>query len=142
VTTHPNIEEAHVGAKDIEKIRRGIDALRTAQPVIRDVYWGGADVVITREPIPENPDAFYPPHRQFVTKHAGETTWLFESLRDLLSPLIDFHSKFAFYGRLANAGERCQEWSDMRNAILDEAARWVDEYVSHNDQTMRDMRIQ
>jgi len=128
--------------KEVERIRRGIDGLRTAQPVDRDMYWGGADIVITREPIPDNPDAFYPPHRQFVTQHAGEATWLFESLRDLLAPLIDFGSKFEFYERLAAAAERYQKWDDMRNAILDEAARWVDEMVNDNQRRSREIRIQ
>jgi hypothetical protein len=129
-------------AREIEKMREGIAALRTAQPVIGDRYWGGADVVITPEPIPVDPDAFYPPHRQFVTAYAGEATWLFESLRDLLAPLIDFRSKFEFYERLAVAGERHQEWNEMRHAMLDEAARWMDEMVGNNERALRDTNIQ
>ena len=111
---------------DIAVMRQGIEQLRSARPVHKEIYWGGADVVITPEPIPVNPDAFYPPPRQFVTPHGSEATWLFESLRDLLAPLIDFQSKFDFYERLAAAGERCSEWSDMRDAILDEATRWLE----------------
>jgi hypothetical protein len=128
--------------KEIEKMRRGIDALRQAQPIGRDVYWRGADVVTTRNPIPENPDAFYPPDRQFITRHAGEATWLFESLRDLLAPLIDFRSKFEFYERLAAAGERHQEWKEMRDAILNEAARWMDEMLGDRERELRDTNIQ
>lgn len=126
---------------DIKAMQLGIERLRTARPVHKEIYWGGADIVITTHPIPVNPDAFYPPHRQFVTPHASEATWLFESLRDLLAPLIDFQSKFAFYESLAIAGERCADWSDMRNAILDEARRWVDEAKDHVDRTENDVRI-
>jgi hypothetical protein len=135
-------EEERMNRKEIERMQRGIDELRTAQPLIGDVYWGGANVVITPQPIPENPDAFYPPHRQFVTRHASDATWLFERLTDLLSPLIDFGSKFELYERLAAAGERWPEWNDMRNAILNEAANWMEEIVRENERAMRDTRIQ
>jgi len=131
----------HMNTDIISQMRQGVRALRTAEPVIPEVYWGGAGVVITVEPIPVNPDAFYPPHKQFVTKHPGEATWLFEKLRDLLEPVIDAVSKHAFYERLAIAGERFPEWHAMRNAILDEAERWIDESIIEYEAEIRDVRI-
>ena len=69
--------------------------------------WGGADVAITAHPPePSGGDDFYPEPRSVVTKHALELSWLFESLRDIFSPVLDSASKIEFYGRLANAANR------------------------------------
>jgi len=46
---------------------------------------------------------FCPKPRFVVTKHALELSWLFESLRDIFSPVLDGATKIEFYGRLANA---------------------------------------
>lgn len=66
--------------------------------------WGGADVVIGPPPRPvPKTDGFYPEPEYVVTKHHRELSWLFEQLRDLFNPHIDFANKYEFYGRLADA---------------------------------------
>ena len=126
---------------ELDRIRHGIAALRTAEPSTRETFWGGAEVMVTPERIPENPDAFYPPPQQVVTDYPSEVTWLFESLRDLMNPLIDSISKFAFYGSLADAASQHNQWSEIRNAMLDAAEGWLDEAESHVEQVSRDPRI-
>ena len=126
---------------ELERMRRGIDELRGAAPEPREVFWGGADVVITPEEIPVDPGAFYTPPHQFITPHPSEATWLFESLRDLLAPVLDAGNKYDFYARLARAGEGHSDWVVMQNAMLDEATRWLHEIAGDVERLMRDPRI-
>lgn len=82
-----------------------------APPVPRAArQWGGADVVVTLPPGPEPvTGGFYPEPRYVVTQHAFELSWLFESLRDAFyaEDRLDGCTKIEFFGRLANAANRC-----------------------------------
>jgi hypothetical protein len=66
--------------------------------------WGGADVVITATPKPDDlGPSFYPDPKFVVTEFAPELSWLFLQLRDAFAPELDAHNKYDFYGRLADA---------------------------------------
>ena len=72
--------------------------------------WEGADVVI----LPSSkaalePQSFYAEPRSVVTPYALELSWLFETLRDAFyaENLLDSQTKIEFFGRLANAANRC-----------------------------------
>jgi hypothetical protein len=62
---------------------------------------GGAGVVIASHPPPSS-GGFYPAPRYVVTEHALELSWLFESLWRSFSGVLDYATKFEFFGRLAN----------------------------------------
>ena len=81
--------------------------------------WGGADVIITsvleewhKEWENENRIVIdlsgheYDYRRRLVhTRHAKELSWLFYQLRDLFAEKIDYVSKYAFYGLLAQTAK-------------------------------------
>lgn len=71
--------------------------------------WGGADVIISKASPTPSGGGFYPEPRYVVTPHALELSWLFESLRDAFyaESRLDGCSKIEFFGRLANAANRC-----------------------------------
>lgn len=92
--------------------------------------WGGADVVITREAPPKRAEgAFYPDQRYVVSDHSLQLSWLFEQLRDAFyaEERLDGGSKIEFFGRLANAANRCIQRSapltehSLYAAVLHEA---------------------
>jgi hypothetical protein len=97
-------------AIELSEIRSGIERLTaevSAGQIGRAKAWGGADVIIAaKAPGPNKGDSFYPDKRVVVTPFAHELSWIFESLRDVFKPAIDFQSKFVFFGRLADAAER------------------------------------
>ena len=80
--------------------------------------WGGADVVIGPPPRPvPTADGFYPDPDYVATKHHRELSWLFEQLRDLFVPYIDYINKYEFYGRLADsANSHLEEEGDSENS--------------------------
>lgn len=97
--------------------------------------WGGADVVITsKEPVTKD-SGFYPEPRYVVTPFSSELSWLFYQLRDAFAGLIDSVTKIEFYGRLANAAIRYQQYledkpedvQDLLSAVLHEAFAILDE---------------
>ena len=72
--------------------------------------WGGADVVISaRAPRKSASSDFYPEHRYVISPHAPELSWLFGALRDAFyaEKRLDGQTKIEFFGRLANAANRC-----------------------------------
>ncbi len=72
--------------------------------------WDGADVVITqKEPPKKSNGGFYPDPRYIITEYSLEISSLFESLRDAFyaEDGLDGCSKIEFFGRLANAANRC-----------------------------------
>jgi len=97
--------------------------------------WGGADVVISRNPHSENKKSFYPEPRYVVTNHALEVSWLFQELMRAFNAenLLDSCSKTEFFGRLANAANRSLQQStnttahDLCTAVLHEAYTIYDE---------------
>lgn len=97
-------------SKDSKSIRSKVDTIAgeiAADRVGRSNSWDGADVVITDMPpnLMENP-SFYPAKRKVVTSFVRELNWLFVSLGDVFGTAVDFHSKPAFYGQLADAADR------------------------------------
>src|SRR5579884_1843011 len=91
--------------------------------------WGGANVLVCSIPR-------HTRHRELVTPHALEVSWMFESLRDAFSGLVDSCSKFELYGRLQLAATnaiRRQPQIDARGlciALLDEAESILSEIRS------------
>ena len=83
----------------IENARVALNQLKidtTEKPIPKtSVAWGGANVVISEEPLSSG-------YREIVTPYALEISWLFTSLRNIFvdNRLIDSSSKFEFYGRL------------------------------------------
>ncbi|MEW5706520.1 MAG: hypothetical protein AB1743_06960 [Actinomycetota bacterium] len=75
--------------------------------------WSGADVVISKTTPQSAPQSkgrgFYPDPRYVITEHALEVSGLFERLRDAFyaENRLDSCSKIEFFGRLANAANRC-----------------------------------
>lgn len=71
--------------------------------------WGGADVVISSRLQQTSSESFYPDPRHVVTSHALEVSWLFDGLWKAFSAedRLDGQTKIEFFGRLANAANRC-----------------------------------
>lgn len=97
--------------------------------------WGGADVVITsKRPLTEG-GRFYPDPRYVVTPFYKELSWLFYQLRDAFADLLDSVNKIEFYGRLANAAIRYQQYLEdkpenvqyLLSAVLHEAFAILEE---------------
>ena len=102
--------------------------------------WGGADVVIGPPPRPvPTADGFYPDPDYVATEHHRELSWLFEQLRDLFSPYIDFINKYEFYGRLADSANRFitkygdEKQRDVLHAVLHEADSMLVEFSTFGD---------
>ncbi|MCL0038474.1 hypothetical protein M1N10_05640 [Thermodesulfovibrionales bacterium] len=98
--------------------------------------WGGADVLITRKaPSRSAEGGFYPDPRYIVTEYSLELTWLFDELGDAFyaEERLDGCSKIEFFGRLANAANRCIQRSEpltehiLYAAVLHEAHAIHDE---------------
>lgn len=68
-------------------------------------YWRGADVIVSPERIPSERLAWtHADDTQVVTGDdalAGALTWLFSRLGRIVSPLIDYMTKYEFYGEMA-----------------------------------------
>ena len=102
--------------------------------------WGGADVVIGPPPRPvPTVDGFYPDPDYVATKHHRELSWLFEQLRDLFAPYIDYMNKYEFYGRLADSANRFISTSgdevqqDVLQSVLHEANSLLVEFSTFGD---------
>lgn len=83
--------------------------------------WGGADVIISGEAPPkQTKGGFYPRSRYVVTSSSFELSWLFERLRDAFyaEKRLDGCSKIEFFGRLANAANRCIQRSTILTAHI------------------------
>jgi len=102
--------------------------------------WGGADVVIgpSSRPMPAD-EGFYPDAQYVATKHHRELSWLFEQLRDLFTPYVDFMNKYEFYGRLADSANRFitksgdDEQTEVLRAVLHEADSMLVEFSTFGD---------
>lgn len=105
---------------------RTVDALNRIAGVLEagDVpraqeEWGGADVLILHagsEPIQNS----WRPVRCVITAHALELSWLFFQLMEAFyaEDRIDSCTKIEFFGRLANAANRCLTKEPDASAIL------------------------
>lgn len=125
----------------LEVLAKRISNIRENTPSHRDqssmLEWIGAGVKIRsispREETLENP--IFAPERQVTTVHARALTWLLLELRDAFGDEVDFSSKFAFYGALAEAaqihlGRNQPEPSDPRPllyAVFAQALHWSSE---------------
>jgi hypothetical protein len=94
--------------KTIEELRR-IESLLPGGSLPRARAWGGADVVISKTPDQNPGSGWYPDPRYVVTRHVRELSWLFENLWAAFRAenRLDGQSKIEFFGRLANAANRC-----------------------------------
>lgn len=69
--------------------------------------WNDADVCICRaRPPAADPFGFRPTNRYVVTEFQWELSWLFGRIGEAFGPLMQFRTKYVFYGRLADAANR------------------------------------
>ncbi len=104
------------------------------EPIPSAQQWGGADVVITSHPPQVQGGSFYPEPRYVVTPSAKQLSWLFVQLKDIFSDLYDSASRIEFFGRLANAALRYQNYCNGNEkqyallvAVLNEAYAMLDD---------------
>ena len=104
-----------------------IDELKSLEQILgNDIIpkarrsWGGADVVISRNAPTRQANDFYPDPRYVVTRYDREVSWLFEKLRDAFyaENRLDSCSKIEFFGRLANAANRCIRQDNSHDAFM------------------------
>lgn len=121
-------------------------------------YWRGADVIISPERIPsERLASTHIDDAQVITGDdalAGSLAWLFSRLGQIVSPLIDYMTKYEFYGEMAegaieaigsNAGDGAaleaaiakaevfrekyqrhfEEYHDKKMSVIEEAQAWL-----------------
>lgn len=131
--------------KTLEELKRLEKLLEESTLPQAKREWGGADVVITSKD-PPNPSkaGFYPDPRYVITPYSLELSWLFERLRDAFyaEKRLDSCSKIEFFGRLANAANRCIQRSPVLTAhilfaaVLHEAFAIYDEMEEGNFQCL------
>jgi hypothetical protein len=98
--------------RELAAARRRIDELAAAVAageIGSARQFGGAGVLLLSEPLPDDPDSFYPLPRSVVTPYVAELSWLFKQLGGAFRGLIDSMTKFEFYGRLGNAANAYHE---------------------------------
>jgi hypothetical protein len=122
--------------RTLKELKRLQNALEEPHFPQAETDWDGADVVITREEPPKGAEGgFYPDPRYVVTEYSLELSSLFERLRDAFyaGKRLDSCSKIEFFGRLANAANRCIKRSaslevhSLYAAVLHEAFAIYDE---------------
>ncbi|MGE3978793.1 MAG: hypothetical protein AB7F94_14570 [Nitrospira sp.] len=122
--------------KTIEELKRLEELLEATHLPRASDEWAGADVVISmKAPHKQVAGGFYPEPRYVITSYSFELSWLFERVRDAfyIEERIDGCSKAEFFGRLANAANRCMQRSKVLTvhilcaAILHEAFAIYDE---------------
>ena len=95
--------------------------------------WGGAGVAIVQDAPAPRRGGFYPDPTYVASRWPGELSWLFHELVRVLSPqpFYDWMTKFAIFGRLAEAAKRserlCTEPAALLRAVLAEVYSMVDE---------------
>ena len=101
--------------KQIDNLKRRIEAVDITMEAKAVKEWGGADVIIkskldenTRKWLGDQPQVISlqntkPRRRAVITEYSKELSWLFYQLRDLFSESIDYISKYDFYGLLAQS---------------------------------------
>lgn len=97
--------------------------------------WGGADVVITSNPLQPGGECFYPEPRYVVTLNAKPLSRLFNDISDAFAGLLDYSSKMQFYDRLALAaldyqedlGGQAEDTVELLNAVIREALVMLNE---------------
>ncbi|MGE5681188.1 MAG: hypothetical protein ACM34K_09960 [Bacillota bacterium] len=99
----------------IDAIERSIDSGIYVHEAVKVSEFGGADVIITQKITEEEKSwlgesniilslqADAPGRRVVETIYSKELSWLFYELRDAFNGVIDFASKYEFYGGLAQS---------------------------------------
>ena len=103
----------------IEILRETATIIANEQLPKADRLWGGADVKITlNPPKPASGPRTRSEPRYVTTTRAKELSWIFEHLRDAFytENRLDGCSKIEFFGRLANAANRCIAQGHRENA--------------------------
>jgi hypothetical protein len=122
--------------KTLEELKRLENVLVEPHLPRAEREWGGADVVISHKTPPKSEKGgFYPDPRYVITEYSFELSFLFEKLRDAFyaEKRLDGCSKIEFFGRLANAANRCIKRSgsltsrNLYAAVLHEAFAIYDE---------------
>jgi hypothetical protein len=146
--THPIID---IGATDAPEVNLNeiqsrvaglADRVRSGE-LGRTEPWRGADVVVTPEYIPIEPNGFYPDDDQLITEHVAEVSWAFYELRDAFSSFLTSESKYWFFGTLRQAGmlgievQRPSSSEDARITVefMVRAAEAMLESIRHAEET-------
>jgi gamma-glutamylcyclotransferase (GGCT)/AIG2-like uncharacterized protein YtfP len=101
--------------------------------IARAPLWGGAGVVIVQDAPAPRRGGFYSEPTYVSTRWPGELSWLFHEVVRLLSPRPFYNSvtKFAIFGRLAEAAQRSEPLAagpaDLLRAVLAELYAMVHE---------------
>ncbi len=122
--------------KTVDGLRRLEEMLSGGTVPCVEREWGGADVVISRRSLPpSNGQDFYSGPRYVITTHSRELSWMFERLRDAFyaESRLDGCSKIEFFGRLANAANRCLNRRPEAGAALLCAAVLHEAYAIYDE---------
>jgi hypothetical protein len=131
-------------AAKLDAITRSIDSKEYLVHARSCSEWGGADVIISSHMSEEiqvwlrdnrlviSLQQSEPQRRAVITPCSRELSWLLEELRAAFAGIIDYASKYDFYGTLAQSaidhlaarGNRA-ECSDLLMAVLDQAKRMI-----------------
>jgi hypothetical protein len=123
-------------ARGVAKLKRGLSELTAsieAGNIARAPLWGGAGVAIVQDAPARRRGGFYPDPTYVATRWPGELSWLFYELVRVLSPwpFYDYVTKFAIFGRLAEAAKRSEPLAtapaELLRAVLAELYAMVDE---------------
>jgi hypothetical protein len=104
--------------------------------------WGGADVIVScflndsikkwleDTPIIISAQDTQPRRRAVITKYSRELSWLLYELREIFSGMIDYVSKYDFYGVLAESAidyldsrQENTECNELLKTVLDRSRR-------------------
>ena len=105
----------------IESLREAVSLLRQGSIPSSGNLWGGAGVrILVHPPKPKEGQQWRSQPRDVITPRARELSWLFERLRDAFysEGRVDGCSKLEFFGRLANAADRCVSQGHGEDANL------------------------
>lgn len=126
---------AHGTARTIDELRRIEQSLASSQLARSEREWGGAGVIITASSRADDSGAGGSRDILVLTEHSLELSWCFEQLRDAFcsEDRLDYSSKYAFFGRLAEAANRClrahpqASANELCSAVVQEAFAIYDE---------------
>jgi hypothetical protein len=105
----------------IETLHETVSLLNKGPIPRSENLWGGADVrILFQPPKPKEGPQWRSAPRDVITPRAKEVSWLFERLRDAFysEDRLDGCSKIEFFGRLANAADRCVNQGHGGNSKL------------------------
>ncbi|HPC38121.1 MAG TPA: hypothetical protein PLF21_02290 [Exilispira sp.] len=122
--------------KTLEELERLSKILEHNQLPASKINWSGAHVNITNtEPSEDETKTFFFRSIYVITQFSHELSWLFEKIRDAFyaEDRIDYLIKDDFFGRLANAANRCIENNSELTAHILYAAVLHEAFAIYDD---------